>query len=1127
MNFYTRIKGLCIPLFYRLLLTMKLVILLTSITVMQATAASFAQTVTLQARNVPLNEVMRTIQSQTGYLFFLKGKDVAYTKVNATFKNEDFHSAMNKLLADLPLTWEMDDETIVIQPQPRRVRIVPIAEEQPAQQQEITGRVMDSEGNALEGVTVAVKGTAIASYTDAGGNYRVSVPENGHTLVFTFLGFNAAEQVIGGRTRIDVQLQASMSDLEEVVVVGYGTQKKGSVIGSVSQVSAEQVADRSVPQLSQALTGQMPGVTIIQRTGRPGSAGGEISVRGVGSFGADAAALVLIDGIPGSLNDVNPNDVESVSVLKDASTAAIYGSRAANGVILVTTKLGKDGKTQVMYNASLGMQKATELPALVDSWEYAALYNEATGNEVYTAADIQKFRDGSDPDNFPNSDFIGTVFSRDPVQTAHNLQLNGGNTRTQYVVSLGYLNQQGLLERNNYSRYNLRLNLTNKISDKLTLFTRLSGVNEVINEPAPPGGIEHTQMTDIINLAVRIPSVYVQQLSNGDFGTGHAQMGTPFSYSRSESFYEDKPFELNANMRLDWQVLEGLKLSAIGGYKRGNRYQKRFLASQRLNANILLGPTSVNIINDATVYGTAQALAEYNKTINDHHFGVLAGYSFEANRFDALDGYRDKLPGNDLSEINVGSPEGQRVEGTANEWALQSVFGRVRYDFADKYLFESTLRYDGSSRFPTAQKYAIFPSVAVGWRLSEEGFFKSAVPWVYDLKLKASYGELGNQNIGNYPYQTVLQSGFGYPFGGVMGSGVAATTLTDPLLHWESTRTVDAGIDVSILGGALGFSASYFNRETFDILYQPTSSVSKVLGKGLSETNTGNLRNYGWEFTAHYRTQFGNTQFRAEPNFSIINNKVLDLGVGNIYQPNGMVGNGSNLFIGHPMELYYGYIADGLYVDENEIAAGPNISQINPQPSPGDIKYRDVSGPDGTPDGQVDPVYDRVVLGSRIPRYTLGLALGATYKGFELNALVQGVAKVKGKLGGYAGFAFNNTASIQRWMMEGRWTPENPNPNADYPRLELISNQGTPNTLESSFWLPDASYVRLKNIQLGYSLPNALLQSWNIQRIRVYITAENLYTWNKYRRGWDPEINTNGAFYPIFANYTFGLNLTF
>jgi len=1121
MNFYRRV-------------TMKLALFLTTITIVQATAASLAQPVTLTARNVSLTEAMRSVQAQTGYLFFLKGKDVAYTKVNVTFRNEELKSAMNKLLAGLPLTWELEDGTIIIQSRSKPTRKLSIAEERLVPQHEVTGRVVNEAGDGIEGVTVTVKGTTVATYTDAAGNYRILVPENGSVLLFTILGYEATEQTIGSRTHITIQMQTSVSDLEEVVVVGYGTQKKGSVIGSVSQVSAEQIGERSVPQLSQALTGQMPGVTIIQRTGRPGSAGGEISVRGVGSFGASPAALVLIDGIPGNLNDVNPNDVESVSVLKDASTAAIYGSRAANGVILVTTKLGKDGKTQINYSGSVGIQKATELPDLVNSWEYAELYNEATGNEVYTTEDIQKFKDGSDPDNFPNSDFIGAVFSRDPIQTAHNLQLNGGNATTQYVVSLGYLNQQGLLERNNYSRYNVRLNLTNKISDKLTLFTRLSGVNEVINEPAPPGGIEHTQMPDIINLAVRIPSVYVGQLSNGDFGTGHAQMGTPLSYISSESFYLDKPFELNANMRLDWQVLADLKLSAIGGYQRNNRYQKRFLASQRLNANILLGPTSVNQFNEATVYGTLQALAEYDKTINDHHFGILGGYSFEANRFDELTGYRDKLPGNDLSEINVGSPDGQTVAGTATEWALQSFFGRLRYDFANKYLLESTVRYDGSSRFPTDKKYAFFPSVAVGWRLSEEGFFKEALPWVHDFKLKASYGELGNQNIqssdninGNYPYQTVLQSGYGYPFGGVLGTGVAATTLTDPLLHWETTRTTDAGIDVSVLSGELGLTASYFNRKTFDILYKPSASVSKVLGKELSETNTGSLRNYGWEFTAYYRKQLSDVHFAVEPNFSIINNRVLDLGVGNIYQPNGMVGNGSDLFIGHPMQLYYGYIAEGLYTNDAEITAGPDISQINPQPHPGDIRYRDVSGPDGIPDGKVDPVYDRVVLGSRIPKYTFGLALGGKYKGFELNALIQGVAKVKGKLIGYAGYAFYNTASIQRWMMEGRWTPENPDPDAAYPRLELISNQGTPNTVESSFWLPDASYVRLKNIQLGYGLPASVIQGWKVQGIRFYVTAENLYTWNRYRQGWDPEINTNGSYYPIFANYTFGLNLTF
>lgn len=995
------------------------------------------------------------------------------------------------------------------------------------QQSQLTGIVKDIQGEPLVGVSVRLKNSPIATSSDSNGQFTLSVPAGQQFLVLSYVGFVTQEVAVNNNTKFDIVLLEDYKALDEVVVIGYGTQKKGNVIGSVSQVSADQIKGRNVSQLSQSLTGQMPGVTIIQRSGRPGSGGGDISIRGVGSFGATPSALVLIDGIPGNMNDVNPNDVESVSVLKDASTAAIYGARAANGVILVTTKTGKEGKVKINYNSYVGVQKPTELPELVNSWEYAELYNEATGNMVYSPEDIEKLKNGSDKDNYPNTDFIGSVFSRNPVQTSHNLQLTGGNTGNQYIVSLGYMNQQGLLERNDYSRYNLRLNLINSISEKLTLTTRLSGVNEVTNEPAPPGGIEHSTMLDIINLAVRIPSIYAGQLSNGNFGTGHAQMGTPISYMATESFYTDKPSSINANMRLDWEAVEGLKLSLIGGYQQNMVSQKRFLASQRLNENILLGPSSVDQLSNNTNYGTIQTLADYDKTIEDHHFGVLGGYSFESNRFNSLGGYREKLPGNDLSEINVGSPEGQQATGTANEWALQSFFGRVRYDFANRYLMETTMRYDGSSRFPPNRKYAFFPSVALGWRVSQEDFFKNTVTWIDDLKLKASYGTLGNQNIGNYPYQTLMYTGFGYPFGGVLGSGVAATTLTDPTLHWESTTSYDLGLDFTALNGRLDLSANYFNRKTTDILYKRTSSVSAVLGKGLSETNTGSLRNEGWEFVANFRKSMNDFNFKVSPNFTITNNEVLDLGVGNINQANGMVGNGSNLFVGYPMEMYYGYVAEGLYTSVEDIANWANVSKINPQPKPGDIKYKDISGPDGKPDGIVDATYDRTYLGSRIPKYTFGLSFGADYKGFDFNMLVQGVAKVKGTLGGYAGYAFYNTASIQRWMVDNRWTQENPNPNAEYPRLELISNQGTPNTLQSSYWLPDASYIRLKNVQIGYSLPAKLMDNLKLQSVRVYAAAENLITWDKYRKGWDPEINSSGAFYPIFANYTFGINVNF
>ncbi|MBO2543582.1 SusC/RagA family TonB-linked outer membrane protein [Salegentibacter sp. BDJ18] len=1072
--------------------------------------------------NPSLKELILEIESQSDFKFAYGNEIDVETKLTGkyTFQDEDLAKILTSLSTETPFSFEVLGNNIAIT-EDLPVNRDKVKKSKP--QMNIEGNVTDSNGMPLPSVTVQEEGTNNGVMTDFDGNFNIEVSSDDAVLIFSYVGMQTTRKTAEGNTTMNVQMEEDAQALDEVMVVGYGTQKRGSVVGAVSQVNSEDMENRSVTRLSEALTGQMPGVTIIQRSGRPGYSAGDISVRGVGSFGADPSALVLIDGIPGSMNDINPNDVESVSVLKDAATAAVYGSRAANGVILVTTKSGREGRTRITYNAYVGVQRATELPDLVNSWEYAELYNEAIGNTVFTPEDIQNFREGNNPDNFPNTDFIGEVFSRDPIQTSHNLQVSGGNETSQYVVSLGYLNQKGLLERNDYSRYNLRLNLTNELSENLTLITRLSGANEIINEPAPPAGIEFTTMDQIIGEVVRVPSIYAGRLSNGYFGVGHAAMGTPISYMGSESFYYDKPYSLNANMRLDWQVLSDLKLSLIGGYNRETRLQKRFLASQQLNEEILLGPTELTQINDNSYYATVQAFAEYDKVFGDHTFNVLGGYSFETSHWETMSGFR-YLQGNSLQEINTGDTDGQWINGTATEWALQSVFGRVRYDFANKYLFESTVRYDGSSKFPTEYKYGLFPSVALGWRISEEDFF--SVPRVTDLKLKASFGEVGNQNIGNYPYQNILSADYGYPFGGTYQTGVAATRLTDSLLHWETTRSFNTGIDLSILNGDLDVSVNYFNRKTYDILYQPSSSVSMVLGKDMSETNTGSLRNSGWEFEANYRKYFNDFSFRISPNFSIINNEVLDLGVGNIEQENGLVGNGTDLFIGHPMQTYYGYVADGLFGNENDVASWPDMSRVNPNAQPGDIRYRDISGPEGVPDGQVDATYDRRILGSRIPKYNFGMAFGAEYKGFDFSVLLQGVADAVGRLQGYAGYAFNNTASVQRWMMD-RWAPENPNPNAAYPRYELIPNSGTPNTELSTFWLPDASYVRVKNVQVGYRFPSNILENLRIENLRIYASGENLYTWNNYRQGWDPEINTNGRFYPIFANYTIGLNVNF
>ena len=995
---------------------------------------------------------------------------------------------------------------------------------------DVSGKVLDEAGNPLPGASIKVKGQPQSTSTDSNGLFVLKGIAEDAILSVSYVGYETQEVTLSSSGQLVITLNpAAAANLGEVVVVGYGSQKKANLIGSVSQLSAKAINDRPVTSLTNALTGQLPGITVIQRSGQPGAGGGNIQVRGVGSFGANAGALILVDGIPvNSFNDVDPNDVANISILKDASTAAIYGSRAANGVILVTTKTGSnsDGKVKVAYNGYAGTQRATAYPEFVQSWEYATLLNEAQPG-AYTPEEIQKFRDGSDPDNYPNENYIDKVFKKSTLQTGHNVSISNNLTNTQYLLSAGYLYQNGIVEKNDYSRYNLRLNMTNQISSKLKLTTRLSGAQYLNNEPAPPATVDWNNMLTNIGQVIRVPAIYVNKLSNGDYGPGVVAKGTPVSYFDNESFFKSKQTDVLANMRLDWEVIKNLKLSVIAGYTQLGDNSQRFLANQRLSSTLTLGPGSLNQASTTNTYQTLQQLAEYKVNFGQHELGVLAGHSYEFNRSSSLTANRSGYNSNTLTEINAGDASTQKNTGTAAEYALDSYFTRLNYNFGNRYLAEFTVRYDGSSRFPTESKYATFPAAAIGWRISEEAFLKGKLSWLTDLKVKASYGTLGNQNIGNYAYQSVLSGGYNYPIGGTLSTGVANTILVDPTIKWESTRTKDVGIDGSLFNGKLGFSATYFDRYTYDILVSPASSVSGVLGFGVGVQNAGKLSNKGMEFTLDYKNNIGDFSYAVNGNFSIIRNKVLDLGVGNIRQPNGLVGNGSNLFNGFPMNIYYGYQADGLFVDAADIAAYPDQKAINPNVSPGDIRYQDISGPEGIPDGKVDAAYDRTVLGSQIPKYTYGLNLSMGYKNFDLAVLLQGVSGVNGYLNDYAGWAFYQNGNVQRWQADSHWSATNPDPNARYPRLQTLTNTGTPNTLTSSFWMLDGSYLKVRNIQLGYRFNTESLKARGIEGLRIYATAQNPFAFSKYPKGWDPETITNGAYYPILAVYTLGLNINF
>jgi len=1078
--------------------------------------------VSLDMTNVSVREVLREIEKQTDYLFIFTPNEVNIDEeTSLSIKNKTVTDALSVIFEKTEVTYAIVGNNIMLMKQEK-------AHQQDKRQ--ITGVVVDERHEPIIGANIVEKGTTNGSITNMDGEFSLSVSDHA-ILQISYIGYTNQEIHVKDQTTLNIVLKEDFLALNEVVVVGFGIQKKTNVIGSISQVDSETLKNRTSPQLSNALTGLMTGVTIIQRSGRPGESEGEIQVRGVGSFGATPSALVLIDGIPGNMNEINMEDVESVSVLKDASTAAIYGARAANGVVLITTKTGKEGRVSVNYNGYIGTTVATALPEFVDSWEYASLINEARGSEVYSAETIAHYKNGTgDPDVYGNARYLDEVFSRNGLQTGHDISINGGNDKTKYLVSFGFLSQNGLVEKNDFSRYNARVNLTNQLLPNLKLTTRISGVSANVNEPAVPGGDEQHAMLGLISKAIRMPGLTPSILSDGSFAMGNELHGTPPGWIKSASFYNKKNYRFNANVSLDYNPIENLKLIVMGAYDNSSMDDRRYRSTQVLTDGRTMGPSSLSQKSTRTVYKTLQATAQYNKSFANHNLSVLLGYSWEQEDYSDLGGSRDNFPGNNLHYIDAGSPGNQQSSGSGYGWALQSYFGRVQYNYAERYLLESTIRYDGSSRFPAGSRFGLFPSVAAGWRISEESFFKEQekLDWISGFKLKASWGRLGNQNISNYPYQSVYTLGQDYPFGGTLNQGGFLLTAIDPSIKWEETETIDAGIETVLWNGLITFNASYFYRNTYDILYKPTNSVSLVLGKNVSEMNIGELKNSGWELELGHNNKVGDFTYGVNVNFSIIQNNVKSLGIGNVEQLNGLVGDGSELFIGHPMHLYYGYKTDGVFLDEADITNWNDQSAVNPKPQPGDIRYMDISGPDGVPDGKVDPNYDRVPLGSRIPKYTFGLNLAMGYKNFDFSALLQGVSGVKGYLTGYAGYAFSNQSNVQRWQADGRFRPESPTRYPEYPRIEDMGNSSPPNYTLSDFWVLNASYIRLKNVQIGYTIPKPILSKFKINNLRLYVQAENPLSFHGYRKGWDPEINSNGEnYYPILSTYTFGVNLNF
>jgi len=1112
--------------FKKLILMTKLTIFLSLFCVLQLSATVYSQTkrLTIDSEQKTVKEVLLDIEDQSEFRFFYNEKFMDLErKVDFKIEDQTIDKIMSKLFKDSDITYKVMENNLIV--------ITPSKGENSGEQQEgVSGKVTDSKGEPLPGVTVMIKGTSQGTVTDSDGNYTLSNVPAESRLIFSFVGMVPQEIVVGTQSTINVNMVTDAIGIEEVVAIGYGTQRKGNITGSMETATNEQIENKPIISVGQALQGELSGVAIRQQNGRPGSST-QIRIRGYGTFSsAGNNPLVLVDGIPGSLDALNPNDISNISVLKDAASAAIYGSRAANGVILITTKRGAKGQMQVTYDGNVGFSELADMPEFVDSWNYARAYNEALTNAgqgaVYTDEDIQKFIQGDDQDNYPNDKHYEMAFDNIAWQTKHDLSLMGGNNATSFRFSFGYLRNDGLLQNNKYdkygdnllnyyNKYNLRMNVDSQISDKLKLIANISATADDEKGPAAATGNRTTMR--VVTRITRMPASIAGRTSEGYYG--RVDKGSPWADIDATSHELDKKYFFMSNADLEYKIIDPLTIVARGGFVFDHNNYKKYAADEQIDATTYAGPAKLDEQWNTRRELTLEALLKYNQSFGDHNVQALAGYSQIENKYEFLNAYRDRFPTNELFELNAGSSENQKNWGGASEWGLVSYFGRVQYDFQSKYLFEANVRYDGSSRFDEGNKFGVFPSFSAGWRISEENFMKDNVSWIYNLKLRASWGELGNQQIGNYPYQAILSSGNNAIWGNKVYNGIVLNTVPNEDITWETTAIADVGIDFSLFEGRINATIDYFDKTTRDILYNITTAGT--LGLNASPSNAGKVKNAGWDINLSYQETFGDFSFDIAPHFSIVNTEVLELS-----DVEKDISKG--LFIGEPLNALYGYTDDGLFVDEADIN---NYATQPYNPSPGDIKYKDISGPDGVPDGKVDPEYDRSVIGQTTPKYMYGARISADYKGLDFSVTLDGAAGMRRLLNNMAGRAFANKSNVQQWMWDNRWTKEDPNPDAIYPRFYLHGGGfNEPYSYVSTYWAWEASYLKVRSAQIGYTMPKSVLNTLGVQFMRVYVAGRNLLTFDNYFEGWDPELNVQtgeGVHYPMSRTYILGVNVKF
>ncbi len=1096
------------------LLAMKLTIFFFTVAMLNVSAKGVSQNISLSADRLPIEKIFTVIKQQTGYVVFYNYEFLEKAKpVTIKARKMPLEAFLQEVFRDQPLNYLIKDRTIVISRKTPGIINNQVADERKAEAPPasiISGIVRGADGVPLSGASVKIKGTSAGVSTDADGRFSIDV-NIGQTLVISYIGYEDEEIVITSPDALTIQLTLADASLEETVVVGYGTQKKINLTGAVKQLDGEELMSQPSVQTSAALMGKVAGVQITQNSGQPGQNTGTIRIRGTGTLG-DANPLILIDGIPGDLNSISSTDIASVSVLKDASASAVYGSRAANGVILVTTKRGSKGKAAINYNNFLGWKKATDQPKFVDGATFMELQNMGSENmgmaPIWSDTYIEEWKANhvSDPDNYPSTNWVDEAFTEPGLQQRHQIGISGGSDQIRFFGSLSYDDERSNIPNYGFKRYSIRMNTDISALKNLNInFDILLLRGEQTSPSASIGRI----ITDIF----RVPSVYVSRYSHGGWGPAF-NLNNPTAYIHDGGLSKDMTTTVRPNLGLNYKLFNALNLRVAYSPDLQIGNERTMVKSYDItdpSGETVQQMPSINSLTqrESTTFNqTLNATLHFQKYLGKHTASVLGGYEFVSFKNSYFQASRDQFLLQDLEELNAGAVANQQNNGSGSEWSLRSFFGRLNYNYDSKYLLEANLRYDGSSRFSAENRWGLFPSFSAGWVVSEEPFMKS-LHFLSHFKVRGSWGVLGNQNIGTYPYISTIDLRQNYVLGGVGVTGAAQLGLANSGITWEQTASANLGFDIAVLQNRVNFSLDLFNRKTSDILLQ--LPVPLILGLSAPFQNAGAVGNKGWEMELGYKSR-GGKDFSYEVSFSVsdVKNRVTDL------KGAGPFISGDNITMeGVPIQSVYGYQSNGFFNSQQEIDAH---AQQAGQIAPGDIRYVDQNK-----DGVIN-ADDRVVIGDPFPSLNYGINLAARYKNFDISVFFQGIGRRNVYLSDYAAWPLYNGSNIREWQARDFWTPERMN--ASMPRFTQAATHSNFST--SDFWVYDASYLRLRNLQLGYTLSATSVKRLPVDHFRLFLLAENLATFfNKMPQGVDPNVPNGSGYFPISRLLAVGMNVKF